>query len=222
MHAAFDGGDAVREGVDALVVARVPLEGHFDLLVLFTLLEEAHLSKERFLGVVEVAHVIDDAAVVLEGLLSGPPGSLVEETYLEAPIQKGHDLETLEDRLRAELDLFENGGVRAESDRRAGATIGGRTGDFEFSLGLAAVFEDEFVVVAVAIDFEQQFGREGVHDRDPHAVESARDLVAIAAELAAGVEHGEGDFGGGLPLVLGMLINGDAPSVVNDAATSVG
>ncbi len=38
-------------------------------------------------------------------------------------------------------------------------------------------------------------GREGVDDGDPHAVEPARDLVALAAELAAGVEGGQDDLG---------------------------
>ena len=45
-----------------------------------------------------------------------------------------------------------------------------------------------------------------VDDRDADAVQAAGDLVALAAELAAGVEHGEHDLGRGLALVLAVVI----------------
>ena len=108
MHAAFDGGDAVREGVDGFVVAGVPLERDLELLALLALLEEADLAEQRLLRVVEVAHVVDDAAVVLEGLLRLAARSLVDEAHLEAAVEEGHDLESLDDGLRAELDVLED------------------------------------------------------------------------------------------------------------------
>src|ERR1044071_7510045 len=39
-------------------------------------------------------------------------------------------------------------------------------------------------------------GGQRIHDRDAHAVEAARDLVAAAAELAARVEHRHNHFEG--------------------------
>jgi hypothetical protein len=57
VHAAVDGGDAVGEGVDALVEAGVPLEGDLHLHGLLLLLERADLAEERLLGGVEVADV---------------------------------------------------------------------------------------------------------------------------------------------------------------------
>ena len=55
-------------------------------------------------------------------------------------------------------------------------------------------------------------------------MQSAGDLVALAAELAAGVQHGEHDLGRALALVRTgrVRIDRDAASVVVDAAAAVG
>ena len=86
----------------------------------------------------------------------------------------------------------------------------------QLALGLAAL-----VVlgpdVAVAADLEVERLRERVDDRDADAVQAAGDLVAaaLAAELAAGVEHGEHDLGR-RSLLLGVLVNRDPAAVVDD------
>ena len=49
--------------------------------------------------------------------------------------------------------------------------------------------------VAVAADLEVERLRQRVHDRDADPVQAARDLVALAAELPAGVELGQDDLG---------------------------
>jgi hypothetical protein len=53
-------------------------------------------------------------------------------------------------------------------------------------------------------------------------VQTARDLVALATELAAGVQGGEHDLGRRLVGVFGVQVDGDAPTVVLAAATTVG
>ena len=45
-------------------------------------------------------------------------------------------------------------------------------------------------------------------------MEAARDLVAVVVELAAGVEHGQHDFGRGP--AAGVLVDGNAAAVVDD------
>ncbi len=219
VHAALDRRDAVRERVDALVVAGVPLEGDFDLLAGFGLLVEADLAKEGLLGVVQVAHVVDDAAVVLVRLFRLTSGALVDEADLETAIQERHDLQTFGDRLRAKLDVVEDRRVGREGDRRAGATARCRPGDLQLALRLAAVLEGHLIVVAVEVDLEDQFGRERVDDRDADAVEAARHLVAPAAELPAGVQRREHDLGGRFARVLGVLVDGNAAAVVADASS---
>ena len=66
--------------------------------------------------------------------------------------------------------------------------------------GLAAL-EALVPVVAVAVDVELEPLGERVDDRDADAVQAAGHLVAGAAELAAGVQHGEDDLGA-LPAVV--------------------
>ena len=57
------------------------------------------------------------------------------------------------------------------------------------------------VALAALVDFEDQPLAERVDDADAHAVETAGDLVTLAAELAAGVQDGEHDLGRALALV---------------------
>ena len=65
---------------------------------------------------------------------------------------------------------------------------------------------------------------ERVDDADADAVQTAGHLVAVAAELAAGVEHGEHDLGRALALVRTgrVRVDRDAAAVVVDPAAAVG
>ena len=110
--------------------------------------------------------------------------------------------------------------VGPERDRRAGAF--GVAGAHERPGGLAAVVERLLVVAAVAVDLELEPARQRVHDRHADAVQAAGDLVALAAELAAGVQHREHDLGRRLVGVLGVRVDRDAAAVVDDAAAAVG
>ena len=86
-------------------------------------------------------------------------------------------------------------------------------------LGLAA-----FVLLrpdeAVAGGFDAHPRGQRVHDADPHAVQTARDLVAAAAELAAGVEDRVDDLEG--VLAGRMLADRHAAAVVLDGHHAVG
>ena len=70
------------------------------------------------------------------------------------------------------------------------------------------------VDVAVAPDFEVEPLRQRVDDRHADAVQAAGHLVAVVVELAAGVQHGQHDFGG--RLAAGVPIDGNAAAVVDD------
>src|SRR5262245_32339887 len=53
-------------------------------------------------------------------------------------------------------------------------------------------------------------------------MQTAGDLVALAPELAAGVEHREHDLGRGLVGIFVVRIDGNAATVVDDSAATVG
>ena len=77
------------------------------------------------------------------------------------------------------------------------------------------------MALAVAVDFDLDAHRECVDNRDAHTVEATRNLVALAAELAAGVEHREHDLGRGQVFVLGVFADGDSTTIVANLAAAV-
>ena len=79
-------------------------------------------------------------------------------------------------------------------------------------------------MLAVAVDLDDQPLAERVDHADADAVQAAGDLVALAAELAAGVQDGEHDLGRALALVRTgrVRVDRDAAAVVVDPAAAVG
>ena len=102
--------------------------------------------------------------------------------------------------------------VRLEGDGGAGAV---RLAHHGHLLGNLAPGELHLVNLAVLVDLDRQPLGKGVDHRRAHAVEAAGDLIAPAAELAAGVEDGVHHLQGGLA-GLGLDVHGDAPAVVHD------
>ena len=82
------------------------------------------------------------------------------------------------------------------------------------SAGRRAALVALLVDLAVAPDLELERLRQRVDDRDADAVQAARDLVAVVVELAAGVQHGQHDFGG--RLAARVPVDRDAAAVVDD------
>ena len=210
------------------MIPRVPLERDLDLLPLLGLVERRHLAEERLLRCVQMLDEVDDPAVVLEGRLGHGVGALVDEADLEALVQEGHDLHAFGDRLGPELGLVEDRCVRPEGDRRAGARLAGaavfrsRARRRDLALDLATLLELGLPVLAVPVHLEHQPAREGIHDRDPDAMQTTRDLVPLAAELAAGMEGGQDDLGGRDLGVLLVRPHRDPGPVVADPAAAVG
>ena len=83
----------------------------------------------------------------------------------------------------------------------------------------------QLVLFAVAAHHQAQAARQRVDAAHAHAVQAARDLVAVLVELAPGVQLGQRDLGGralGLVLVVHLHAGGDAAAVVGDADGVVG
>jgi hypothetical protein len=78
----------------------------------------------------------------------------------------------------------------------------------------------DLVHFAFAAHREAQPLAQCIHARHTHAVQTARDLVAVLVELAACVQFGQSDLGRtalGLVLVVHLHAGGDAAAVVGDA-----
>ncbi len=144
---------------------------------------------------------VDDAAVVLEGRACVSASGRSSTKRISRPLLRNAMICSRSRTVWARNSISSKiDGVGPEGHGGAGAPPGRRAGDLELAHRLAAVLELQDVVLAVAVDLEDQPGRQGVDDRDADAVETARDLVALAAELAAGVQHGEHDLGRRLSL----------------------
>ena len=221
VHPAFGGGDVVRERVEAFVEARVPLQRDLDLAAVVRVADVDDRREQRLLRRVQVRDEVDDAAVVLEDLLGRFVGALVAEDDLEALVEEGHLPQALDQRLGAELDLFHDRRVRPERDRGARARRSRRCAPAR-PTGSPPSTNDHLEPAAVALDLELEPARQRVHDRDADAVQAAGDLVALAAELAARVEHREHDLGRRLVGILGVRIDRNAAAVVDDATPAVG
>ena len=63
---------------------------------------------------------------------------------------------------------------------------------------------------------------ERVDHRDADAVQTPGNLVALAAELAARVQHREHDLGRGFVGIFGVRVDGNSAPVVDDATAAVG
>ncbi len=171
------GVDVVGEAEDRFLVGGVPLHRHLDLAVVGLAFEEDRLAVQRVLVLVEVGDEVDDAALVVEGVLLAA-GALVDQLDLEAAGEEGGLAQALGQGRVVELELVEDLVVGEEGDRRA-VRVGGLAA-MEIRLRLAAL-----VVLgpdrAVAADFEVEPLGEGVDDRDADAVQAAGDLVAAAS-----------------------------------------
>ncbi len=137
--------------------------------------------------------------------------ALVVERDENAAVQEGQLAQPLGQGVEAEDEGFEDLGVGLEGDLRAAAL--GRAGDLERPCRRAALV-GLLIDLAVAPDLDFEPFGQGVHDRDADAVETARHLVAVVVELAAGVQHGHHDFG--RRLAAGVLVDRDAAAVVDD------
>ena len=162
---------------------------------------------------VDVGDKLPDAALIAHGLgldlLPPPVGDGDGQARVQKRLLPHPGVERLVIILRR---LGEHLRVWLEDDFRAGLV---RLAHHLHGLGDVAAGKLHLVDVPVFIDPDLQPFAQGVHDRGTHAVQAAGDLVAPAAELAAGVQDGKDHLQGGLAGLL-LDVHGDAAAVVHD------
>ena len=147
--------------------------------------------------------------------------SLVADHDLEALVEERVLAHPGGDRLQGVRRGLEDVGRRPVGDGGAGALTRLQLADvLELAVGNADA-EGLAPEVPAVLHVHDQVARQRVDHADAHAVQTAGHLVAAAAELAAGVEHGE-HRGDGRQLLAGRGVGRDAAAVVLDADTAVG
>jgi hypothetical protein len=109
--------------------------------------------------------------------------------------------------------------IRPEPDGRARPRLRRLSHNLELRLGLAGR-EADVVFLAAAAHPAFEILRERVHDRYADAVQAARVLVVLIAELAAGVQPRE-DHLDAADFLLGMNVDGHPAPVILDLAGPV-
>ena len=212
--AALDRVDVVGKGEDRLLVGGVPLHRHLDRALIGLALEIDDVLVDRVLGLVDVRDEVADPALVVE--LDGlAVGALVDELDVQPPGQERGLAQALRDRRRIDVQLLEDLGIGQEGDRRPGRLVLAHLPDDFHLAGRIAPLELLPVDLAVAAHLGDQMLGERVDDRDAHAVQAARDLVAVTAELSTRVELREDDRQRRQSLVL-HHVDGDARAPVLD------
>ncbi|MPM16070.1 hypothetical protein SDC9_62444 [bioreactor metagenome] len=236
-------GNVVGEAEHLLAIAFVPLHGDFhadlgagDAAVGFG---RARAGGVEGRGVQNLLGAVDEFDKALDAAGAGEvvflAGALVVQANAHTIVQEREFAQALGQDLVVEVVVFlEDLGIGQEAHFGA-ALVGGADDlhgrDFHAVHGLddavlhLAAREVDLVNLAVAAHHQLELDGQRVHARHAHAVQTARDLVAVLVELAARVQFGEGDFCGralGLVLVIHFHAGGDAAAVVGHADRVVG
>jgi hypothetical protein len=229
--------DVVGEAEDALAVAVVPLHRHLDadggVLLADALADGVEdVRMQDLLALVdELDEALDPAG---EGEVVFLAVALVDQADLDAVVQERELAQALGQHVVVEVDVGEDLVVGQEV--HLGAALVGVAEDLhradldavtllDDAVLRHALLELEVVHLAVAAHGQAQPLGQRVDARHAHAVQAARDLVAVLVELAAGVQLGQGDLRRrtlGLVLVVHLDAGRDAAAVVDDGDGVVG
>ncbi len=243
MGAAIALGDVVGEAQHLLVVAVVPLHGHFDTdlgagdaAIGFSRAAAfgvEHGGVQHFLGAVDELDKALHAAGAREIVFLAV--ALVLEADAHPVVQEGQLAQALGQHFVAELVVFLEDFLVGQEVHFGAALLGraddahGRDlhapDDFDQTVLHKSAREVDLVHLAFAAHDELELDGQRVHAGNAHAVQTARDLVAVLVELAARMQLGQCDFSGralGLMLVIHLHAGGNAAAVVHHRQRAVG
>ena len=193
MGAAVALGDVVGEAEHGLVVAVVPLHGHFEGHAVPLAAQHDGRLVERRLVAVEIAHEGLHAALVmqLDGLGLDPAGIGQEQAH--AGIEEGELAQAMFEGGEVELGLGEGLARGQEIDLGpANALVVAHHGQRRLRHAVAEAHE---MLLAVAPDAQVQALGQRVDDGNADAVKPAGNLVGVLVELTPGMELGHDDLG---------------------------
>ena len=211
MHAALGGVDVVGKGENGLVVAVVILEGHLRHGVVLHAGHVYHLGVKGILGLVEPGDKLPDAPLEAHVVLLLLTGALVNGADAQAGVEEGLLPHAGVEGVVVVDGVLKHLRVGLEGDGGARVVGGAHHGHLLRDLAPGKL---HLVNLAVPVDLDGEPLGEGVDHAGAHAVEAAGDLVAAAAELAAGVEDGIHHLQGGTAR-LSLDVHGDAAAIVH-------
>ena len=135
-------------------------------------------------ALVDELHKGADAALVAHGIAGARGGTAISDGHAHPGIEERLLPQTGVQRFIVVYQLLEDLAIRLEGN--TGAGLIGIADDLKIALGHAA---GEFLLVDVlaVFDLDNEPLRQGIDDRSAHAVQTAGNLIALAAELTAGM-----------------------------------
>ena len=200
MGAAFGRIDVVAERIDIRVVALVVLYCHFDLDAVFVAFTVDNFIVDHIPVLVQEGHIFLQAAFKQEDmvLLMRVFFPFIVEDHPDALVQEGQLAQSVPQGFMAVYGCFgKDGRICLEADFRAMSGRIAAANDLERFHRVAAVFKTDKENFTVMIDADFQPFAQRVDNGSADPVQTARDLVCPAAELAAGMQHGKDGFNGG-------------------------
>jgi hypothetical protein len=169
------------------------------------------LIVQHRLPAVQMLDELRDAAAVQELVVLHRVHALIGQVDLQALVQERQLAQPLRQRVVIVGGFHHDRGIRLERDARAGFPAGFARPQ-QRTFGMAAG-KFHLPGITLAPDFQLQPLGERVYAAHAHAMQSARYLVALGIELAAGVQLGHHDFRGRYAFL--VHIHRDAAAVVD-------
>ena len=214
MGTALAGIDVIGKGEQQLIVAVIVLHGHFRHIIAAVAFHVDDFLMQRL----QAAALVDelnkgaDAALVAHGIAGARGGTAVGDGHAHPGIEERLLPQTGVQRFIVVYQLLEDLAIRLEGN--TGAGLIGIADDGQVALRHAA---GEFLLVDVlaVLYLDNEPLRKGIDDRSAHAVQTAGNLIALAAELTAGMQDGINHRDRG-DAHFGVDTHGDAAAVIGD------
>ena len=197
---------------DGVLGARRPAERELDHIAVLLALAGDGLGGHALAAAELVGEI--GAEVAREEPFVLLAGGLLREADAQARAEHGLRLQRVAQLRHGELVGVEELAVRPEAQRGAGVALADAADDLQLR-GELAVAEADGVFLSAAAHAALEAARERVHHRDADAVQTAREAVAAAVELAARVQPREDELDAA-HLLLGVDVDRHAAAVVGD------
>ncbi len=221
MGAAVALRNVVGEWVNVLAVPVVPLHAAFNRYVVLGAGEVNRVVDERLARAVKVPHKFLHTAFIVQhhllGLAKVVQLAHVGESNMHPAVEERQFAQPVKQRIKTELDAGES--LLARRKAHFGAVFTGVADDFQW-VHRVTMLELHAVDVPVTPNRQCQVNAQGIHHAHTHAVQPARNFIAVLVEFTARVQLGHNHFGSTYAF-FGMDAGGNPAPVILHTHTAV-
>src|SRR5690606_30998333 len=217
VRSSFVRTDVVHEGEHILRVAVVVAHRQFHRYFGVFVGDVDRTLVDGLPGLVEILDKLDDAAFEMVLLLAELflfPAAILD-AHADAALPIGEPAQTGSKRIEPAFRFLEDPGIRPELHFRARFLVLAQLAQSSDGAQGTSLCELLLPYVPVPANGRHEIGRQRIHARNTDAMETARHLIGILVELAAGMKRRHHVFQC-RAFLFWMLLNGNAAAVVDD------